>query len=157
MLLMKKKLLKSALVLLVIFAVLVCVLPWPTRIDLTMPGGRINAEGEIIQEGTTHLEGWQYHYLFREDMMKVSVEVMDLTLSNTDWQKHFYSCRLGDFRHMVQSIYVNEWNEFEISEISIANDDSWFLVRIGPRMYFGSVNPQMDAAAILAECRAVID
>lgn len=148
----------TPIIILTVIILIVCIfiLPLPARIDLTLPGGRIDAEGNLIQEGTIHLEGWQYNYLLRQDKIKVAVEVMDLTLSATNWQKHFYSCNLGDFRHMVQSIYVNEWNCFEVCEISIALDESWFLIQIGQTLYFGSENPGMDAKAILDECRLVI-
>lgn len=141
----------------VLLVLCLCFLPWPTRIDLTLPGGKISTEGVLIQEGTIQLEGWQYNYLFRQDQMKVAVEVMDLTLSQTVWQKQsFHAGILGHFRHMVQFIYVNELESYQLSHISIALDDSWFLVKIGPDIYFGSGNPEMGAKAILEECRLVI-
>ena len=148
----------TPIVILSVLILVVCILtfPLPARIDLTLPGGRIDAEGNLIQEGTIHLEGWQYNYLLREDKMKVSVEVMDLTLSHTNWKKQIYSNYLGDFRHMVQFVYIDEWNIFELCEISLAHDDSWFLIQIGTCMYFGSLNPDMDANAIIDECYLVI-
>lgn len=142
----------------VILVLCILTLPIPSRIDLTLPGGRIDAEGNLMQEGTICLEGWQYHYLIRQDRMKAEVDVMDLTLSQTKWQKQTLdSGLLGHFRHMTQLIYVNELESYQLSHICIALDDSWFLIQIGQTLYFGSENPEMDAKAILEECRLVVN
>ena len=146
------------LILLILLAVILCIclLPWPTRIDLTFPGGQINAEGDLIQEETIHLEGWRYSYLFRQDKIKVSLDVPELTLSATNWQKTDFHSYFSDFRYFTQLIYVTEHSDFELSHVCIANDDSWCLVQIGDYIYFGCADPDMDAQAILTECRAIV-
>lgn len=142
---------------LILLVLCILLLPWPTRISLSLPGGRIDADGTLLEEGSIQVVGWQYNYLFRQDKMKAEVQVPDLTLSQTIWQKEsFHANTLGPFRHMVQSIYVNELGSYQLSHISIALDNSWFLVQIGPNLYFGSSDPQMDAAAIVNTCRLVI-
>lgn len=142
---------------LLILILFISLLPWPTRIDLTLPGGRIGTDGELIQEGSVRLEGWQYNYLFRRDTMKVAVEVQDLTLSRTHWQKNpYYASMFGDYRHMFQMIHTAEADGYEISVVAIANDNSWCMVQIGKNLYYGSTNPEMPADAILQACKHVI-
>lgn len=143
--------LRPSKLLLILFPVLiiaaVCLLPWPTRIDLTMPGARITSDGDIVQETSIRLLGWQYDYLFRQDSMCLRLDISDLDLSASVVRKEAYYPH-HNCRWLYQEVYAAELNGYLIAKIVIADDNTWCRLQIGEYQYYGSIDPAADMSAI---------
>ena len=61
----------------VIAIVLVCLLPWPTRVNVTMDAAKLDADGNKLGTATLCIKGWKLNYLFREDRMDIAIEPFD--------------------------------------------------------------------------------
>lgn len=142
------KLLILLTVALLIFAF--CFLPWPSGIDLNLSGGEIDRNGTLIQEGNIRLQGCHYEYLLRDDRIKLAVALPGLTLDNNTWQKMTYSTVLGDFMYASQLVFVDELSEFTLCRISLANDHSWCLIQTDNHLFFGTSDPGLTAADVIA-------
>ena len=66
------KLWKAAIGILVLAALCVCLLPWPSRIDMTVPSQKVAEDGTILEDGQIVLKGWKLNYLLRQDKVKFS-------------------------------------------------------------------------------------
>ena len=66
------KLWKAAIGILVLAALCVCLLPWPSRIDITVPSQKVAEDGTVLEDGKIVLKGWKLNYLLRQDKVKFS-------------------------------------------------------------------------------------
>ena len=64
------KLWKAVVGILVLAALCVCLLPWPSRIDITVPSQKVAEDGTILEDGQIILKGWKLNYLLRMDKVK---------------------------------------------------------------------------------------
>ncbi len=145
--------LKRGKLLILLFAILLvlalCFLPLPSRIHLSLPGGQIDRDGTLIQEGEILLHGRHYEYLLRDDKIKLETEVPGLTLDNSTWHRMTYTTVLGDFMHASQLVYVEEFSGYILLRISLANDYSWCLIQAEEYLFFGTTNPDLTAEAVI--------
>ncbi len=51
----------------------VCLLPWPTKIDLHMQGAGYNTDGTRMQEVNFTVTGWKLNYLFFGERLRVDI------------------------------------------------------------------------------------
>ena len=65
----------------VIVALAVCLLPWPSRVNVTLPGAEVNSDNTVKKDITLSVEGWYLKYLLQQDQIKASVLIHD---SETD-------------------------------------------------------------------------
>lgn len=52
----------------------VCLLPWPTKIDLHMQGAAYQADGTRMQEVDFTITGWKLNYLFFGERLRVDFD-----------------------------------------------------------------------------------
>lgn len=52
-------------------ALLVCVLPFPTRVDMKMQAVELYPNGTLRSEGELSIQGWKLNYLLRQDTIQV--------------------------------------------------------------------------------------
>ena len=64
------KLWKAAIGILVLAALCVCLLPWPSRIDMAVPSQKVTEDGTVVEDGQIVLKGWKLDYLLRRDRYK---------------------------------------------------------------------------------------
>lgn len=115
----------------VIIALAVCLLPWPSRVNVTLPGVKASADGSVETDVTVRVEGWQLKYLFRQDHLTASVTVHD-SVTNTDT-----SIKIDGpvFDTLVTEIWCSapsyhaEINGFEIVNLSFTNTMDTFLLQ----------------------------
>ncbi|MCD8051773.1 MAG: hypothetical protein LUE89_08860 [Clostridiales bacterium] len=49
--------------------------PFPTRVEVTLPGTRISADGEEMGAVTVQIKVWKLRYLIRQDKLRYTVSV----------------------------------------------------------------------------------
>ena len=76
---MKKKhaLITCAIVVCALLIAAVCLLPWRTRVNVTMYGAEVNKDGEILNTVEFTVSGWKLNYLFRDDDLRLNIVFSD--------------------------------------------------------------------------------
>ena len=146
---MKKRILIIAAILLAIALLCVCILPIKTEINLSLPGGRIDYEANVISEEPIIIRGWLRNYLLRDDTMELHITYPDLT-ARTDSENTFWNYPYESFIRQNYSVYVSEWNRGALVQVCLAKDCSWYLVRIENRLFYGSNQGGPTPAEIIA-------
>ena len=146
---MKKRILTILAILLAIALVCVCTLPVKTEINISLPGGRIDYEGNVISEEPIIIRGWLRNYLLKDDTMELHITYPDLT-TRTDSENTFQNYPYESFIRQNYSVYVSEWNRGALVQVCLAKDESWYLVRIEKRLFYGSAEGGPTPAEIIA-------
>ena len=73
---MKKRILIVSLVAVLVIAA-VCILPWPEKVHVELKGWAVDEAGNATEGASVCLEGWQLHYLLRQDQLHVDISVVD--------------------------------------------------------------------------------
>lgn len=103
---MKKSTRNRIIIVAVILLLAVCIIPYPVRRDITATGARITADGEMLENVTVTIKGWQLNFLFREDVLKVSTDVKadigsiagkEINAALTQESKDVYSCNYSNY------------------------------------------------------------
>ena len=149
---MKKRILTIAAVLLGIALLCVCTLPVKTEIDLSLPGGRIDFDGSLLSGETAAISGCYRNYLLREDTLELNVDFPDLD-TFTNYQNPVPWLRMDGYISQFQFIYVKDWGDVGSCNIYLANDGSWYLIRLNNRLFYGSAGGGPSPEEILAITR----
>lgn len=147
---MKKRILIIAAILLAIALVCICTLPVKTVDTLALPGGRIDFDGTLMSGETTTLVLTWRDYLFREDTMDPEVTFASLDTRIYSHNDPFPYFQMDGYITQTHSIYVSEWQTGATCTFYIADDLSWYLVRLNNRLFYGSAEDGPTPAEILA-------
>lgn len=143
-------LLRLTLFLLAIALLCICTLPIKTVTTLALPGGRIDFDGNLMTEETTTIVLTWRNYLFREDTMDPEVTFASLDTQIYTHDKPFPYFQWDGYITQSHSIYVSEWQTGASCKFYIADDQSWYLVRLNNRLFYGSVEDGPTPAEILS-------
>ena len=146
---MKKRILTILAILLAIALVCVCTLPIKTEINISLPGGRIDFDGSLLSSETATLSGYYRNYLFRKDTLELNVDFPDLD-TFTNYQNPIPWFQLDGYISQFQFIFVKEWSDVGSCHIYLANDGTWYLVRLNNRLFYGSNQGGPTPAEIIA-------
>lgn len=67
----------AAVISVLLIAVAICLLPWPTRISATMYAAVVTPDGEVQNTLEFTLGGWKRDYLFRDDDLNLNIVFKD--------------------------------------------------------------------------------
>ena len=146
---MKKRILIIAAILLAIALICICTLPLKTEINLSLPGGRIDFDGILLSSDTTTISGCYRNYLLRKDTLELNVDFPGLD-TFTNYQSPVPWFQLDGYIHQFQFIWVKDWGDSADCYIYLANDGSWYLVRLNNRLFYGSAEGGPTPAEIIA-------
>jgi len=76
---MKKKLIIACIC---IFALAICIVPFPKRVCVEAEGSKLSPAGESLADITVTADGWLLNYLFRKDILKVTVAIKETHTGN---------------------------------------------------------------------------
>lgn len=146
---MKKQILPITAILLAIALLCLCTLPIKTVDTLALPGGQIDFEGNLISEETTSLVLTWRNYLFREDTMdpEVTFASLDAQLFTHD---PFAYLQFDGYITQSHSVNVRQWQTGAVCTFYIADDLSWYLIRLNNRLFYGSAEGGPTPAEIIA-------
>lgn len=147
---MKKRILLLAAILLAIALLCVCTLPIKTVTTLSYPGGRIDFDGNLMSEETTTIVATWRDYLFRQDTMDPEITFSSLNAWVVTHQRPFPYFQWDGYITQSHSIYVSDWMGSASCKFYIADDRSWYLVRLNNRLFYGSAQGGPTPAQILA-------
>lgn len=146
---MKKRILTIAAILLAVALLCVCTLPLKTEIALSLPGGRIDFDGSLLSGETAAISGCYRNYLLREDTLELNVDFPDLD-TFTNYQSPVPWLQMDGYISQFQFIYVKDWSDVGSCNIYLANDGSWYLIRLNNRLFYGSAEGGPGPAEIIA-------
>ena len=146
---MKKRILTILAILLAIALLCICTLPIKTEINLSLPGGRIDFDGSLMSNETAAISGCYRNYLLREDTLELNVSFPDLD-TFTNYQSPVPWFQLDGYISQFQFIWVNDWGDDASCNIYLANDGSWYLIRLNNRLFYGSNQGGPTPAEIIA-------
>lgn len=148
-------------VVIALIAAMVCLLPWPSRFDMTMNAVEITAEGEVLEEGQIVLEAWEYHYLLKDNTIKLTdMEFFDMDISKNP--NHFGKAIIAslDYLPAFDMVYTTV---FEIGKgshdltMALSKERDWCFIQLDGKRYFAaSVQENFDPAVILEECAFLV-
>lgn len=148
---MKKRILTIAAILLAIALVCICTLPLKTEIYLSLPGGRIDYEGNVISEEPVIIRGWLRNYLLKDDTMELHLTIPGLTTrTNSVKPDRFENWPEESFIRQNHGVYVIEWGLTGFVNVYLAKDGSWYLIRLNNRLFYGSAEGGPTPAEIIA-------
>lgn len=147
---------------LVVLALAVCILPWPTHIQLTLYGAEMNADGSIIQTGEIVIDAWLYNYLFRRDEFHVkelqlpdhdtgiNIQEIDTFFQHFE-SADFYQARFAWWRPAENSEWINQ------GVIHFSDDQHNWAVKLNNRIFIGSTQEHADYIKIMSDLVLGID
>ena len=146
---MKKRILTIAAILLAIALICICTLPHKTVDTLALPGGQIDFDGTLLSEETTTLVLTWRNYLLREDTMDPQVNFASLDTQMFTHDPYTY-LQLDGYITQSHSINVRQWQTGATCTFYIADDLSWYLIRLNNRLFYGSNQGGPGPAEIIA-------
>ncbi len=146
---MKKRILIILAIVLSIALLCVCTLPLKTEIALSLPGGRIDLEGNPLSDEPVTIQGWRRDYLLRKSTMELHLTFPDLDTRTTSETPYPFEIWDG-ILHQHHTVYVSNWNSAASCSVFLSEDGSWYLVRIENRLYYGSAAGGPTPAEIIA-------
>lgn len=117
---MKKSTRNRIIIIAVILILAVCVLPFPVRRNITAQGARVASNGDIIDDVTVTIKGWQLNFLFRDDLLKVTAEIKTDIGSMGEVEIN------GPISKMDEDIFVSSFSNYDESQNSDVGGYCWF-------------------------------
>lgn len=128
---MSHKKLLIILALFLIVALLICLLPWPTRINTTLSGTGYRSATSPGSPATVKLTGWYLNYLFLEDELHLEVEVPNVCSDGTAIRidsAHSWQWPEAEFWRVGGMGYDKDINGFIAFSMCLSPDFSQCLV-----------------------------
>lgn len=147
---MKKRFLYIAALLLAVIILCICTLPIKTVTTLSYPGGWIDFDGNLMSEETTTIVATWRDYLFREDTMDPEVTFSSLNAWVVSHPHPFSYIQRDGYITQSHTVYVSDWMGPANCKFYIADDRSWYLVRVNNRLFYGSAEGGPTPAEIIA-------
>lgn len=120
---------------------LFCILyfiPWPTRINIEIEGAEISQDGDVIVPGTVVIEGWELHYLFKDN--KIVLDALTLPgVLNTQETPSNCPMAIGKDTNPYAAFGVvqdNVTRDINGIYISLQKDWNTFLICFNDERYF---------------------
>lgn len=140
----KRIIITMAIILLI--ATAICTLPFPCRIDLKMTGVEVSKDDTSMDSYTLRLTGWKRNYLFRDDTMKVDVQIsgssgLDLTAQN---HAKIFTEASPEWDYAAWAVYLSEQNQMDALNLYLAKDQTWSIIAVNDRQFVFSADPDAD-------------
>ena len=96
----------------VLLVTVVCVCPFPIRVDTTMEGFYVDAQGQITENVSVEVTGWYLRYLLLEDDLRVEFDLNDPAKHSLKMQG---ATQLGDSEYFYASgwYYIPDENSVD--------------------------------------------
>lgn len=136
-----------------LLAAAVCTLPFPTKMDITMTGSEVNEDGTAIADRTLHLEGWKFNYLFRNDTVKLDVQIdpsgLDLAALN---HTALYTEAFPQWDYASWLVYLPEMNGMRALTLYLDKDQAAAVIKVNDRQFVFSADPDADLQEYWDNC-----
>lgn len=142
----------------IIIAVVICLFPLPTKIDVTMAGNELTEDGAPIEKYTIHLKGWKHNYLFLNDTIKVDVQIIGPSGLDLNEQGHvrLLTAASPEWDHAVWPVYLSEPNRMDPLSLYLGKDLTWSVLTVNDRYFAAASDPNADPQEYWNLCSAQI-
>lgn len=140
---------------LVLILLLLYFVPWPTHVQLALPGAELAEDGTVIAEGEMVIEGWIYHYLFKSDEFHVGTlripnrEIGQVTETGIDVL--FYS-EHNDFYYTFVDVELPEYtspDNIYMGTLCFAPDHTSWAFQVTDRIFVGTTSTNANYENIM--------
>ena len=146
----KKTMIAIIAAVLLILAVCVCTLPFPTHFEYTFYGAKIDTDGSIAAEGDITLAGTRYSYLLKSPQIQLtSITLPGFEIVSMDYKVPMFTKATPGYERIVADFYVTDTHRFEILNCYLAVDLQTCVLTVGPHTFAGSTDPDFDPNALL--------
>ena len=158
---MKVGRIRTIILITVILALAVCLLPWPGRVNVTLPGVRTSVDGSVETDVTVTVEGWYLKYLLRQDQMKASVGIQDAetdTGTSINMDGPVLDALITE-KWCTAPCYHGETNEFEVVNLAFSDAMDIFVLERSGRdpIYVAAANARENLPEIMERFRFILD
>ncbi len=147
----KKKIILVTILLFIVAAV--CTLPLPIEINVQMSGMEVDDNGALTDAYAVSLKGWKRDYLFREDTMKVDVQINGSSSLDLEGIYHttvFQDNPEYDFADFM--VYFAVSRDMGFLSLYLDKDQTWSVVTVNDRKFVASTDPNADLRAYWKMC-----
>ena len=162
----KKKLVITIIVIALIAAIVICLIPFPKKISVTMHGVEMSANGSVLGNREIVVNVVKYRYLLKEDAYHyVGIEFNGNTYDSSSLTQdtiiHTPVTEDDPFDYMTISTYYPPQNRFIFMNLALDPDCQWaaFSIIFGDdntRYYAASVAEDFDPLTIWELCQGII-
>ena len=126
-------------------AAAVYTLPIPSRIDLKMTGAEVCEDDISMDRYTLWLTGWKRNYLFRDDTMKVDVQINGLPDLNLNGMYHtpIYE-NIPEYNFISYFVYLAKTNNLDVLTLYFDKELTWSVITVDNRQFVFSTDPNRD-------------
>lgn len=129
---------------LVLLVAMICLLPWPTRINLETTGIEVSEDGIFLGNCDIRMKGWKLDYLFRKDTVAVDrLEINTYTNQTLDLPSPYHAPLItivyDEFDYTIYDVYFADLNQYRSVIICLDKDTDWFVIESRER-YFIAAN-----------------
>ena len=140
----------------ILLANAVCILPWPTRIDLQMTGVEVSADGAALHDCTVQLQGWKLNYLFRQDTVRLDTFQIDAP-SSLDLQGVYHATLISipsnECDYVSWLSYSEDWIPVHMY---LDKDNEWLVTEVADRHFVAHINAGADYQTYWNACKEII-
>ncbi len=146
----RPKMIIITMAIMLLIATAICTLPFPSRIDLKMTGSEISKDGTLIEDCSIRLSGWKHNYLFRNDTIKVDVQINGLPYLDFSGMYHtkIFTETSPEWDYATWAVYLSEQNQMDALNLYLAKDQTWSVVTVNDRQFVVSSDPNADLQAL---------
>ena len=131
-----------------LIAALLCLTPWPTRVNVQMTGMEVTADGTSIHSCTVHVDGWKLNYLFRDDTAKLHIQIDGAYGLELNGQNHVALYHLSeDLDYATWIVYLSETKQLESVCAYLDPDLNWLGLSVTGRYFIAATEPDADLQA----------
>lgn len=142
---------------LVIAAILVCVFPKFTPVDVSLQATKLNEKGETLGTYEIHIRGNRLDYLFADSALDVSITSFD-DLSGFKCHGKIETTPGTDICYVLYSASNSATDDVAFFEIGFSPDmDRWIFLNTTDKVYYvASVNEQYSIQELIEYFRPMI-
>lgn len=155
-----KKLLTLVFCIVLLVALLLCIIPIPGKVNMTLQGYAVNASGEITDEITITAEGKFRNYLIVQDEMYANMTIAFASGSTVQAESAGPFLQLNDDVIVCRLSYLaGDSQQFDGGYMGFSQDRNHFILEgmTDGSYYVASTDESRDASALLSFFSAFTD
>ena len=134
----------------VIAIVLVCLLPWPTQVQVSLHAVELAEDNSAKSTGNIVIKGWKLNYLFTTDKLRFQqLQVLDKTLSNEGDYILVYTREISDHDCISGFVWSNIDRQVVNVDMCLHKEGNQCYIELDDDRYVGSIEETVDIQSIL--------
>lgn len=136
---------RNAVICALLVAAALYFIPWPSKIDVVMTGSEIRKDGTPFEDCTISLHGWKHNYLFRDDTIKVDVQINSPSDLNLEGMYHTTIFKdIPEYDFVSYLVYLAKTNSMDALTLYFDEELTWSVLTVDDRQFVVSTDPDAD-------------